>query len=66
MRSDIISSLLVYSCRITNAVKTSGVLKERLFNAAYNSKKQAVMNGMISLHIEAALFPFYNTIINKN
>ncbi|KAL0455069.1 UNVERIFIED_CONTAM: Long chain acyl-CoA synthetase 6, peroxisomal [Sesamum latifolium] len=27
---------------ITNAVKTSGVLKERLFNAAYNSKKQAV------------------------
>lgn len=30
---------------ITNAVKTSGVLKERLFNAAYNSKKQAIMNG---------------------
>ncbi|KAL8540827.1 hypothetical protein ACS0TY_002158 [Phlomoides rotata] len=30
---------------IINAVKTSGVLKERLFNAAYNSKKQAVMNG---------------------
>ncbi|KAG8363819.1 hypothetical protein BUALT_Bualt19G0061900 [Buddleja alternifolia] len=30
---------------ISNAVKTSGVLKERLFNAAYNSKKQAVMNG---------------------
>ncbi|KAL2490534.1 Long chain acyl-CoA synthetase 7 [Abeliophyllum distichum] len=30
---------------ITNAVKTSGVLKERLFNAAYNSKKQAVMSG---------------------
>ncbi|KAL0413115.1 UNVERIFIED_CONTAM: Long chain acyl-CoA synthetase 6, peroxisomal [Sesamum radiatum] len=30
---------------ITNAVKTSGVLKERLFNAAYNSKKQAVLSG---------------------
>ncbi|CAA2958870.1 long chain acyl- synthetase 6, peroxisomal-like [Olea europaea subsp. europaea] len=30
---------------ITNAVKTSGVLKDRLFNAAYNSKKQAVMSG---------------------
>lgn len=30
---------------ITQAVKTSGSLKERLFNAAYNSKKQAIMNG---------------------
>lgn len=30
---------------IINAVKTSGVLKERLFNAAYNSKKQAIMSG---------------------
>ncbi|KAL4024914.1 hypothetical protein IC575_013287 [Cucumis melo] len=30
---------------IINAVKTSGVLKERLFNAAYNSKRQAIMNG---------------------
>ncbi|EOY05625.1 Long-chain acyl-CoA synthetase 6 [Theobroma cacao] len=30
---------------ILNAVKTSGPLKERLFNAAYNSKKQAIMNG---------------------
>ncbi|KAG9152215.1 hypothetical protein Leryth_016390 [Lithospermum erythrorhizon] len=30
---------------ITNAVQTSGFLKERLFNAAYNSKKQALMNG---------------------
>ncbi|KAL6565432.1 Long chain acyl-CoA synthetase 7 peroxisomal [Orobanche hederae] len=30
---------------ITNAVKTSGVLKERLFNVAYNSKKQAVISG---------------------
>lgn len=33
--------------RIINAVKTSGVLKERLFNAAYNSKRQAIMNGMV-------------------
>ncbi|KAG6437489.1 hypothetical protein SASPL_102407 [Salvia splendens] len=30
---------------IINAVKSSGVLKERLFNAAYSSKRQAVMNG---------------------
>ncbi|KAL6513355.1 Long chain acyl-CoA synthetase 7 peroxisomal [Orobanche gracilis] len=30
---------------ITNAVKTSGVLKERLFNVAYNSKKQALISG---------------------
>ncbi|KAF5208223.1 Long-chain-fatty-acid--coa ligase [Thalictrum thalictroides] len=30
---------------ITNAVKTSGGLRERLFNAAYNAKKQAIMNG---------------------
>ncbi|XP_044486934.1 long chain acyl-CoA synthetase 6, peroxisomal-like [Mangifera indica] len=30
---------------ITNAVKTSGVLRERLFYAAYNSKKQALLSG---------------------
>lgn len=30
---------------IINAVKTSGGLKERLFNAAYNAKKQALLNG---------------------
>ncbi|KAM0966338.1 hypothetical protein ACFX2C_022108 [Malus domestica] len=30
---------------ITNAVKTSGVLRERLFNAAYNAKKQALLSG---------------------
>ncbi|XP_015888035.3 long chain acyl-CoA synthetase 6, peroxisomal [Ziziphus jujuba] len=30
---------------ILNAVKTSGVLRERLFNAAYNAKKQAILNG---------------------
>ncbi|XVE81582.1 hypothetical protein DITRI_Ditri15bG0076300 [Diplodiscus trichospermus] len=30
---------------VLNAVKSSGPLKERLFNAAYNSKKQAIMNG---------------------
>lgn len=30
---------------ITNAVKASGGLRERLFNAAYNSKKQAIMSG---------------------
>ncbi|KAJ4968016.1 hypothetical protein NE237_014717 [Protea cynaroides] len=30
---------------ITNAVKTSGSLRERLFNAAYNAKKQAIASG---------------------
>ncbi|CAI0551283.1 unnamed protein product [Linum tenue] len=30
---------------ITAAVKTSGALKEKLFNAAFNSKKQAIMSG---------------------
>ncbi|NP_001310697.1 long chain acyl-CoA synthetase 7, peroxisomal [Ricinus communis] len=30
---------------ITKAVKASGVLRERLFRAAYNSKKQAIMSG---------------------
>lgn len=36
---------LAYLCRITNAVKDSGGLKERLFNAAYNAKRQAIING---------------------
>ncbi|KAG1365446.1 long chain acyl-CoA synthetase 6, peroxisomal [Cocos nucifera] len=30
---------------IVNAVKTSGGLRERLFNAAYNAKKRAIANG---------------------
>lgn len=30
---------------ITNAVKASGGLKERLFNVAYNAKKQAILSG---------------------
>ncbi|RWR95381.1 AMP-dependent synthetase/ligase [Cinnamomum micranthum f. kanehirae] len=30
---------------ITNAVKASGGLRERLFNAAFNAKKQAIMKG---------------------
>ncbi|GJN13808.1 hypothetical protein PR202_gb00554 [Eleusine coracana subsp. coracana] len=30
---------------ITNAVKESGGLKEKLFNTAYNAKKQVVING---------------------
>ena len=32
---------------IINAVKTSGGLKERLFNAAYNAKRQALLHGKI-------------------
>ncbi|XP_062084757.1 long chain acyl-CoA synthetase 7, peroxisomal-like [Humulus lupulus] len=30
---------------ISNAVQSSGILRERLFRAAYNSKKQAIMSG---------------------
>ncbi|XP_057958856.1 long chain acyl-CoA synthetase 6, peroxisomal-like [Malania oleifera] len=30
---------------IANAVKTSGVLRERIFNVAYNAKKQAILSG---------------------
>ncbi|XP_041011102.1 long chain acyl-CoA synthetase 6, peroxisomal-like [Juglans microcarpa x Juglans regia] len=30
---------------ITNAVKTSSGLRQRLFNAAYNAKKQAILSG---------------------
>ncbi|KAH9755056.1 Long chain acyl-CoA synthetase 7 (peroxisomal) [Citrus sinensis] len=30
---------------ITNAVKASGTLREKLFTAAYNSKKQAIVSG---------------------
>ncbi|KAK1380086.1 Long-chain-fatty-acid--CoA ligase [Heracleum sosnowskyi] len=30
---------------ITNAVKASGGIKQRLFNAAYNAKKQAILSG---------------------
>jgi long-chain acyl-CoA synthetase len=41
-----IRSNLVSCDRITNAVTASGMLKERLFRAAYNSKKQAIMSGM--------------------
>lgn len=34
-----------FICSIINSVKTSGALRERLFNAAYNAKKQALLNG---------------------
>uniref|UniRef100_A0A7N0V8F0 Long-chain-fatty-acid--CoA ligase n=1 Tax=Kalanchoe fedtschenkoi TaxID=63787 RepID=A0A7N0V8F0_KALFE len=33
---------------ITNAVKTSGGLRQKLFNAAYNAKMQSIMNGKSS------------------
>eukprot|EP01018_Ginkgo_biloba_P036627 Gb_32723 [translate_table: standard] len=32
---------------ILNAVNMSGTLRKRLFNAAFNSKKQAIMNGKV-------------------
>ncbi|KVI01581.1 hypothetical protein Ccrd_020146 [Cynara cardunculus var. scolymus] len=36
---------------IMNAVKSSGVLRERLFNAAYSAKKQAILSGKYSSSI---------------
>jgi long-chain acyl-CoA synthetase len=38
---------------ITNAVKESGGLKERFFHAAYNAKRQAIMNGKNSMKLIA-------------
>lgn len=32
-------------CRITNAVKESGGLKEKLFHTAYNAKRHAIIKG---------------------
>jgi long-chain acyl-CoA synthetase len=40
---------------ITNAVKESGGLKERLFHAAYNAKRQAIINGKNSSLILSVL-----------
>ena len=37
--------------RITNAVKESGGLKERLFRTAYNAKRQAIMNGTHNMKV---------------
>lgn len=37
--------------RIINAVKSSGIMRERLFHTAYNSKKHYVMTGMFALDI---------------
>lgn len=42
-----------------NAVKQSGGLRERLFNAAYNAKKQAMLNGE-----ETLIFHFSTYNIN--
>lgn len=39
-----------------NAVKTSGGLRERLFNAAYNAKKQAILNGNLFINQHVLCF----------
>lgn len=36
---------MTFHFSVMNAVKTSGGLRERLFNAAYNAKMQAIANG---------------------
>nr|KJB12547.1 hypothetical protein B456_002G023800 [Gossypium raimondii] len=50
---------------ILSAVKSSGSLKERLFNAAYNSKRQAIMNG-IHLRLDICVFPFCPLLEGNN
>lgn len=46
--SEFNETLTCDSDSITNAVKASGGLRERLFNAAFNAKKQAIMKGMMT------------------
>lgn len=58
--------LVAYSiCRITNAVKESGGLKEKLFHTAYNAKRQAILKGKNSMQfIEVrCLFFFWITVM---
>ena len=45
-------------CRITNAVKESGGLKEKLFHTAYNVKRQAILNGKNRMLLVAFTFVF--------
>lgn len=44
--------LNVLLCSIINAVKTTGGLRERLFNAAYNAKKRALLSGKVYYQLE--------------
>ncbi|WMV47699.1 hypothetical protein MTR67_041084 [Solanum verrucosum] len=37
---------------IMNVVKTSGSLREKIFNAAYNAKKQAIFNGELKMRLQ--------------
>ncbi|MFS7912060.1 putative long-chain-fatty-acid--CoA ligase [Helianthus anomalus] len=34
-------------CSVMNAVKSSGGLREELFNVAYNAKRQALLKGNV-------------------
>lgn len=53
-----------------NAVKTSGGLRERLFNAAYNAKKQAILNGNLFINQHVLCFlglrGFFHSYILSN
>lgn len=52
--------LVAYSiCRITNAVKESGGLKEKLFHTAYNAKRQAILKGKNSMQFIEVRFLFF-------
>ncbi|MBA0733417.1 hypothetical protein Gogos_017439 [Gossypium gossypioides] len=55
----------LYNRIYAGAVKSSGPLKERLFNAAYNSKRQAIMNG-IHLRLDICVFPFCPLLEGNN
>lgn len=46
--------------RIINAVKTSGGLRERIFNAAYNAKRQALLHGKNIFTISYLLHGIYS------
>lgn len=53
--NELVSYLL---CRITNAVKESGGLKEKLFHSAYNAKRQAIIKGKNSMKLSEDKCPF--------
>jgi len=51
---------------ITNAVKESGGLKEKLFHTAYNAKRQAILSGKNSMKLIEAKYPFVVWVTDEN
>jgi hypothetical protein len=52
-------------CRITNAVKESGGLKEKLFHTAYNAKRQAILKGKNSMQFIEVRCPYFCFLYNS-